>query len=386
MTTEDVEGPRLATADDFPGILDLVDRCFSHPDGGMLAHWCHVYDIEQPERHAVVCADGEVVSHISIVEDELVIGDDTITCWGFTGVGTDPRYRGRGFMSDILDLLVERMADHEIPLAKLGGDRIRYGRWGWERGGPERRYRITDRYLDVGDGENLTLHRYQESADEIDLFDRLYREKRYRVQRDREHWRTVLNRQQFTTLYTDAPGTTAYAVFTRGRENRRRSTVTEMAGDEAGLRAILHHIVTVFGNNTISVRAHPSDPLNAFLAKPDVCGSWDTGTNRSLRLNCLPDVITAYQSEMTQSCRAYPVESSSATLAIEEDDDPITVEWDGEDVTVERTDASPDIRLDRMAMTRLLFWDGRTVDGYDRHPLVEAITPLQYWAPKLDQV
>lgn len=386
MTDTGTEGPRLATRDDFPGILDLVDRCFGHSAGGMAAEWCHVYDEDRPERHGVVRENGRVVSHISVVEDELVVGDGTLRCWGITGVATDPRYRGQGHMSALMDFWTDRMDEEDVPFAKLGGDRQRYGRWGWERAGREHRYRVTPRYLDREPATDIDVERYDGAPSSLDLLDELYRTKRYRVERDRPRWRTRLDRVQFDTLLARGPDVAAYLVFSRTRRNRSTATVSEVAGDERAVRALFGYLFDAYDRDTIQVNAHARDPLTPFLSRPDVSGSWHVRPNRMVSIRRLPAVLRAYRSELERQYATADVPPGEVTLGIDGDERSVALGWDGETVTVEARDTEPTITLDRMAMTRGLFGDPATVPAIGTNDRLAPVLPLPYYVPLLDRV
>jgi len=62
-------------------------------------------------------------------------------------VGTLPECRGRGVMSSILQEVCRSIHEQGMDFAWLGGDRLRYGRYGWARGGFHMRFDFTDRYL-----------------------------------------------------------------------------------------------------------------------------------------------------------------------------------------------------------------------------------------------
>jgi predicted acetyltransferase len=140
----DADSPRLACDDEFSEILELCDRCFRKERGGMAARVPFAYDPDCPEHHAVIRQDGRVVAHAAAVPQTLAVGGSEVACPGIGGIATDPRYRGNGHMSALLEFWLDEL---DAPLVELGGDRQRYGHFGWENGGREFRYRISHRSL-----------------------------------------------------------------------------------------------------------------------------------------------------------------------------------------------------------------------------------------------
>ncbi len=379
-------GPRLATPDDFPDILDLVDRCFNHSSGGMASEWCHVYDREQPDRHAVITENGTVVSHVSIVEDELVIGDGHLQSWGISGVATEPRTRGQGYMSDLMDFWMERMDSAGVPFGKLGGDRKRYGHWGWERAGRERRYRVTERFFERDQvPDDARIERYDGSAEHITQLRDRYQRRNLRVRRDEEAWRNRLDRAQFTTLLRTDANEKGYLTFSRTRHNHRETTVSDLGGSPSTIRALLAHVFDTFGKQTIHVDMHPTDQQNRLFSGPDVSGYWEDRPHRMVYVGDLSQILAAYRNSIARRAAGANVPPGSISLEITEDGDPVALEWDGRSITVRAADHAT-VSVNRMAMARLLFWDPNTVPAYDNQPLLAATLPLGFYVPLVDRV
>ena len=146
-----IQGPMRASLDDFDSIIELVDECFSHDrdSGGMLARWPHCY-IPQHEkiRNCLIFKDGsKVVSLVEYVDQIVLVNESEIKVAGITAIATWPTYRGRGFMTKLLKHCIPLMREEGYAFSDLGGDRQRYGRFGWENGGREWRFRITPRSL-----------------------------------------------------------------------------------------------------------------------------------------------------------------------------------------------------------------------------------------------
>ena len=375
MTEPTVEGPRLARREEFPAILDLVDRCFNNDEGGMAAGNPRCYDRSHPERHAVLFRDGELVSHAACIPDAQVVGDGTLDCWGLSGVATDPRHGGNGYMGRLVRFWLDRADDERIPLMKLWGPRSRYGRFGWEAAGGDVEYRISrDSFPDPPDADEY-VHPYDGSDDALDRIAELHRTTPYRVERDREAHRNVFGQRGLRTLRYDGPAGDAYLSF---KSSRREKTVQEVAGSAGGVRALLGHLLSAFYTTEVSCFVHPRDPLNATL--PEVSVDWTTHSHKKLNVRRLAPTLEAFSGQFS---RRWTGGSGTLTLGLDGDDGPTDaarIEYDDSGVAVEPADGDPDIVLDRLAMTRCLFGQPRGVRAAEStHPFLEATCPLSFY-------
>lgn len=379
MTDSKIEGPRLAQSNEFDDVLALVDRCFTRERGTLQATFPHCYDREHPERHAVIRVDGEIVSHIAAIPDTLVVGDGEIECWGISGVGTDPRYRGNGYMTSLLEFWIERMDAAEIPLSKLWGDRQRYGSFGWETAGRECAFQITQRsFPDPPDRDSHVVH-YAGTDDHLERIAAIYDTGRYRLKREsRDHRRLLGQRGLETIIYTE-PGEASYLAFTT---DGRAVTVTEVGGTDRGVLGLLAYLRSAYYVDTINCSVHPNDPLAEVLAT--ISADWDVKTHKKIAVRDLPTVLEAFTSQMARRWRSTPVtcDDGTLTLAIEGDDAAARLRWTGSDVTVDRTVASEhaDYTLERREATRMLFgFPDRAVGRTALEPFLEVALPLDFY-------
>lgn len=385
MTDTDVEGPRLATREDFPEILDLVDRCFRRRDGGMADEWGHCYDGSNPQQHAIIKRDGRVVSNVGCIRETIRIGSSELRAAGITGVATDSRYRGNGYMTQLLEFWLDRMDDLDVPVSELAGNRQRYGRFGWENAGQSRYYRITERSLHDPPDRDQHVTRFDGSDDAIDFVQERYRTLRFRVERDREDFRTHLGRTNLETVLYAEPGHGSYLTFTRDESD---GWITEAVGSERGIRALLAYVFRTFGSGTNSLRTriHPDDPLNSVFASWAVSDSWRTVPHRKVNVRDLPAVLEPFTDQLSRRWRRLGGADGSLSVGIDADDEAATLTWTNDRVDVDRVTETPDIELDRLATTRLLFGYPETVAEYGGHRFLDTVLPLDFYIPRTDQV
>lgn len=373
----EIRGPRLLEPDEFDELMAMLDRCFAYERGGMAAHLPFVYDRERPERHAVITVDGDVVSHAARVPETLSIGEDaTVECGGIGGVATAKPHRGNGYMSQLLEFWLERMAANDLPLSELGGNRERYGHFGWERAGREVAYSITERSApDASIDADVGI--YDGAESDLESIRRLRRREPLRIERGRELARTVYGRRDLETLlYRDDGEVRAYLCLSRGSRER---SIREFGGDSDGVEALLAHLFEWYDVESATAYVHPNHARNDLFGR--ISSRWRTRPPRLLNVRDLPALLEAYADPLDRRWkrRAFAAEGD-LVLAIEGDGDAVRLAHDRDGIAIEPCDAEPDLSLDRRAMTRLLFGgDGRAEVTKGRHPVLRALLPLEYY-------
>jgi hypothetical protein len=362
MTTN---GPRLVRPEEFPEVLGLVDRCFSREQGGMAARLPFCYDETHPEHHAVVRQDDTIVAHVGAIPQTLVVNGGTIDCRGISGVATDPRYRGNEHMSDLLEFWLDRIDE---PLMDLGGDRQRYGHFGWENAGRDVSYRVTERSLSTS--PDVSVHHYDGDTTDLDTLCDLHAEEPYRLLRSRKTSRQVYGRRGVETLLTTGEQP-AYLSFTR---ETRDPQVVEFGGSSEGSMGLISYVFRWLNASSLTVVAPPSHQLNSVLRNNSV--SWQVKPMRMLNIRDLPTLLSEFEAELARRWEAYGQGVGDFTLGIAGDEDAVRFHY-GDDFTVERTGATPDLALGRREMTHLLF--GFPACEIRSDPVLNTVMPLEYY-------
>lgn len=385
MTASNVEGPRFATTDDFPEILDLVDRCFHRRAGGMGDEWGHCYRQTHPEQHVVITVNGRVVSNVGCVVLPCIIDSAELDVAGITAVATDPRHRGNGYMTEILEFWLEEIDRRDIALSDLAGDRKRYGRYGWENGGLDRYYRISERSLSDPPDHDEHVHRYDGSTEDLEAIEAIYRTLRYRVRRDRRDFERHSERSNLETVIYDDGEAAAYLTFKRNQSN---ATVTEVAGDESAVLALLGYVFRVFGSglNSLQIRIPRTHSLNATFASWSVSSGWRTVPHRKFNIRNLQALLEACTEQLNRRWASIGTDEWSISLGIVDTDQAVTLRGHDESIEVEATTVKPELALNRRQMTRLLFGYPETVRQYDGDPVLTHLLPLELYIPRTDQV
>ncbi|NQS89615.1 GNAT family N-acetyltransferase [Patescibacteria group bacterium] len=61
-----------------------------------------------------------------------VVGDAEIRIGGIGGVATLPEFRGKGYMSNLMECSIQKMTEDKYSISILWGDRQRYTNFGKE--------------------------------------------------------------------------------------------------------------------------------------------------------------------------------------------------------------------------------------------------------------
>ncbi|WP_207592809.1 GNAT family N-acetyltransferase [Halomontanus rarus] len=382
-----IDGPRTLRPDEFRDAMALAERCFGHEPGGLEARMPHCFDESRPDRHAIIKRDDEVVSHVVCVTAELRAGDVLVPCRGIAGVATDPDHRGNGYMTRLLEFCLRRIEADGVPLAELEGDRVGYGRFGWENAGREYRFRITRRSFDaagpVADVGTDLVHPVRTESGDLDAIERVHEAEQYRIARDRDQYERLFGQRGLETLVYD--GDRPAYLCHRGAEP---TSVLEFGGSERGVTALLDRVLE---GDDITLYTHPHHPLVSLFV--DTATDWSLVPHRKLNVLDLPAVLEAYEPLLEDRWTSavdgvgVSIAGGSVTLAIAPDDrnppsrpTPVTIRFEGPDVEVGRTDREPDLVLDRRTMTRLLFGSPDACHEVKRtHPFLGAVLPLEYY-------
>ncbi|MFC4986723.1 GNAT family N-acetyltransferase [Saliphagus infecundisoli] len=382
----EIEGPRLVTREEFPEMMALLDRYFAYERGGMQARLPFVYDPDRSDRHAVILADGEIVSHVAAVPQMLSTGtSETVECWGISGVATDRRYRGEEYMTDLLEFWFDRMDNAGAPLSDLSGNRQRYGHFGYELAGSEYEYTITARSFDGEPEASPAVEVYRGEEMTLKDLDRIHGEEPYRAVRDREGGRVVFGQrglETFVVATSDGPDDVVLdpAYLSLSRESRSR-TVEEFGGSAVGLETLLAHVLAILDLNELSVRMPPWHNLERVLARHS--RFWTARPHRKLRINDLQALLSDFEKQLEQRwLESGRAEKGSVTLKLPEGDS-VRIAYSPEKISVgpgERESERKEIERGRRELVSLLFGlPDRTASLRSGDPFLETALPLRYF-------
>ncbi len=122
---------KFLRADEYQELMRFLERAYGHGRGFFVRSSPRLR-VEAEESSLILRSQDKIVGHVGIYPLELVVGPSTITAGGIGAVGVDPRARGRGYMSNLMERSIQIMEERKIPLSVLWGNRQRYMHFGYE--------------------------------------------------------------------------------------------------------------------------------------------------------------------------------------------------------------------------------------------------------------
>jgi predicted N-acetyltransferase YhbS len=120
---------------DFDECMDFLNEVFSehapHDFAGMLPSIYRPTD-EQMACNYAIRVDGKLAAVVGLFPAQWQVGDQVLKVGGIGGVSTHKRVRGAGYMKTLMNHCVGVMQEEQYHLSWLGGQRQRYGYFGYE--------------------------------------------------------------------------------------------------------------------------------------------------------------------------------------------------------------------------------------------------------------
>lgn len=115
-----VDGPRACAAEEFDGIVALLNRVFREgSDQNTQTDYPLIFDPARRENMRVISVDGAVVAHVPVAPRGVVIDGDAFTLAIIGGTVTHPDHRHRGYATACLRDGVRIMVERGWPVSAL---------------------------------------------------------------------------------------------------------------------------------------------------------------------------------------------------------------------------------------------------------------------------
>jgi predicted N-acetyltransferase YhbS len=129
---------RLVKPEEFDELMDVMNESFGFTEEkDRFQHILpkYYYPENRTMVHVAAFEGGKMVSSVGIYPETFINGDKTIDAACIGAVSTLPAHRGKGYFTAVLTRAIEEARGMGVKLMFLGGDRLRYGRFGFECGG-----------------------------------------------------------------------------------------------------------------------------------------------------------------------------------------------------------------------------------------------------------
>ena len=382
---EMIEGPLRASLADYDSIIDLANECFpdDRDSGGILARWPHCY-IRRDEfiRNYLIIKDGpKVVSQVGYIDQTLLVEGTGIKAAGITGVSTSQNYRRRGFMTKLLNYCMTLMREEDYALSDLGGDRQRYGRFGWERAGRQWLFDITLRSLHALDTlKGYQVDQYGARPDEIDSTLAIHEGELLGVKRTRDLHEMLLGRKgKEVWLARGGEGIAAYAVADREGKN---GEIIEFGGTPDGMHALITYLTETLGSEGMRIHSPWSHPLNPLFFS--ISTRWHVNCQRMIKIINLEAIIHGFANQLIRRYRELWLRGSrKIALGIKGTDQQVEIEFSPEELLVRRASGlAGALMLSELQIARLLFGPGTPSAEFALPPsasFLDGILPLDFY-------
>ena len=376
-----------ADARDYQAIIDLAEECFPRDRelGGMVPRWGHCFRKDSIQNSLIIKDGDEVVSHVGCIDQSVMVDSGTIRVSGISSVSTKPSYRGRGLMTKLLKESTRFMRDQGYVLSDLGGDRVRYRRFGWERAGRNCQYIITKRSLSAqNEHDGFQVEGLSGTRREMSDTLALHQGDGFGLVRDEPLHDILLHRLGNVTLIAwRGDSIDAYAVA--NIDDEKSICIGELAGGAGGISGIVHHL-SLRNPETIIVPMPFQHPLNSSIRA--LSSSWTIQTWRMLKILDLKGILEGFSGQIeSRISRLDPIGERSIRLCIKGEETYVELDLGPDGVNVEGGKGCKDaVVLSEQDMVLLLFGPCNPGLYSSLPPFVETIFPLDFYLWKNETV
>ena len=403
---------RIVRADpkDYREIVTLSNLCFPEDRGAVELRWCHVWgghlsrpSSEYLDNFFLAKESSRIVGMVAVCPMTLQWAGEAIQVGGISAVATHPDHRGRGIMTELLGRADRVMAGRGDVISVLGGDRSRYGRFGWEHVGSSPELFFSGKYLerlpDVGDAAaarpRLVDHR---DAPTLARILALHERGDPRFARTPEQIAVLAQRRGVQFWCLDAEGT-AGPRAAGGRElagyiGSRDSAVKEWGGDTRAVLALFRWFARMKGAEElkVSVPARFDEQTEAVFREAEAYRMGRVCSLKILRFRELMQKLSPALSRQPPPSRGC---GERLRLEVEESGQAVTLACEASAVHVIPEEAGgrsgePErLRLPRRDMARLLFGpfvEGLIPEGHPGRPVLLSLFPLPLSCSEIDLV
>lgn len=356
-------------------VIGLMNEVFTRKNGRPmdfayeLPNMC-VRDDAHMRKHFGILADGRLVAALGVYPLPARIGGEELLFCTVGNVVTHPDYEGRGYMSALLARAMEEVAALGVDVARLGGLRPRYNRYGFEMAGASYTFTLTEKHLRAylsgrGDGVSVApIDGCDRAA--VDFCTELYNASPIAVTRtEQTAWRTMTAwRAKPFLAVRDGRPIGYLCVFPDG-------SVAEQGGvnTDALVDTLCAYARTADAPLTFSLPPYRVEAIRVFYR---ACASVNMSSPSHFFVRNFEKLAHAL---MRVKASMAPLPQGELLLGIE-GYGTLRLFSDGDAFGCERTERTPTLTLDRLTATRYLFGPLAPQLTADADAFAAALLPL----------
>lgn len=367
---------------DYDELMILLETAYRHSRGYFPRRYPHVWRRETVDydNRLVVKVDGRIVSHVGIFPLKMKVGRAEIMMGGIGGVATLQEFRGRGFMTKLMNYAIDKMRKEGYPISILWGDRQRYGHFGYEMAGKYPLFKISTRSLEIEwKPQKVGIVRYRGEDDLLDSIIRLHDSEPIVIERSRRDYELLFDIPGLMAFLSEDK--TAYVTFVSEHCPNR---IIEYGGSPENLIPLIYSILTTLGKEYGGLETEVCSPYytyDTFLALRRVCYLWRFEPIGMVKVISLKDTLKAYSPILSERGANLQIDTS---IGVIETGESVRLKVDRGEVVIEEIDTKPELLLDEQSLVRLLF-DGPETIGLKASKL-QVLFPLPLYVWSLDHI
>ena len=243
-----------------------------------------------PENISVITEGNRMVSLIRLFPMNLIVGEKRIKTGGIGSVATDPEVRGKGYMAKLLNYNIKKMKEEGYALSILGGDRYRYGNFGWENGGRQINLNISGRSLSKAGIKPATdVKRYQGENEILEKIISCHEKEELRVERTKKDYHLHYQKMHTNLYWAQVEGNFGYIALS-GESSA--SQVIEWGGDERIISSIAAYLLARFNSSSMTFPVPVSKNFPKILF--ELSSGWSLTTVNSVKIINLKKTLEGF--------------------------------------------------------------------------------------------
>jgi len=301
---------------------------------------------------------------------------------GIGAVSTLYSHRGKGYMGILLQHTFDEMKRQKFPLSILGGDRHRYGNFGYENGGRVIEITILSRGLKKFGIQAVPARRYDNTNKEVlGKIIKASEKMKYRKKRTAKEFDDVYKRQGINVYYAEEGRNFAFVVVSAIEvKDAGIKNVMEFGGDNKIIPGILQHLIERFGYSGFSIIFPDFSEIPGNLLS--LASSWDIRSELMIKI---VDIRQTLETLAKREDFLFP-DNEELTFTVK-DRESVVINKKGRMVKINSGKGKNEVVLTEIEMVRLLFGTSFWApEGLDKKiiQVLRQFLPLNIFLPPLD--